>query len=184
MANTIEEFWWQVNIPFNETVDWNVLVTAYEDGKEQRRKKWSQPKRSYEITLTGRQDTEMKQVWDFYNSRSGSFDTFYFTNSNESPISNEVLGTGDGTTQAYIFDNYPLPSGSPTAVSIGGTPTVAYTMNRADGTITFDVAPTSGDQILGSYNFCRVVRFAEDKLSRELFNYKLYNSGIRLLQVL
>ena len=185
MADTVEEFWFPVNIPFGERVGWNTLVTRYEDGKEQRRKKWSVPKRLFTIVLRGRTDTVMGQVWDFYNSRSGAFDTFYFENKNESPIANEYLGSGDNSSTIYNLDNYPIPSGSPTSLTVDDvvqSEGADYTIVRSTGVITFLSAPASGD-IYADYAFCRKVRFAENNLTREMFNYKLYNADFGLLQV-
>lgn len=181
-----EEFIWDVNIPFKENVVWNTLLTKYEDGKEQRRRKWSQPKRDYEVTLKARTDIVSKQVWDFYNAREGAFGTFYFENPNESPISGELVGVGNGVVVSFQLDHFPLPSGSVTLA----TPTVNYVENthyvltRSTGEIVFyNDAPPTGD-LTASYDFCRIVRFAEDKLNRELFNYKLYNLGLKMVEVL
>ena len=186
MASTIEEFNFPVNIPLEEEVQWNTLVTKYESGKEQRRKKWSQPKRVYTVNLKGRSKTVSTQVWDFYNSRSGAFDTFYFVNPNENSVTSERFGTGNGSSTVFNLVNSPLPSGSFT-VTDGGTPqteTTHYTVNRATGAITFVSAPSNGNALLATYDFARVVRFADSNLSRELFNYQLYNFGVKLAQVL
>lgn len=181
---SIEEFHFEVNIPLEENVNFLTLVTPYEDGKEQRRKKWSTPKRDYNITLRGKNTTVSQQVWDFYTSRSGAYETFYFQNPNENPVTNEALGTGNGVNKNFQLANYPLPSGAITITDQGYplTETTNYTLTRSSGAIVCNVAPT-GD-MLGTYNFSRIVRFAEDNLSRELFNYKLYNLGVKLLEVL
>jgi hypothetical protein len=77
-----------------------------------------------------------------------------------------------------------LPSGAIT-VTVGGTAkteTTDYTLARSTGVITFNSAPTGA--IVATYNFCRIIRFAEDKMSRELFNYQLYNAQMQLIEVL
>ena len=186
MANTTQEFNFPINSPFEEEVSWNTLTTKYEDGKEQRRKKWSQPKRTYTISLRGKSKSVSTQVWDFYQSRSGDLDTFYFTNPNETPVENEGFGTGNGSVTAFTLANSPIPSGS-LSITVAGTPQTEvthYTINRSTGVVTFVSAPASGSAINAvSYNFSRTVRFADGKMSRELFNYQLYNFGVKLLQV-
>ena len=186
MADTTEEFNFPINIPFEEEVQWSTLVTKYESGKEQRRKKWSQPKRVYTVNLRGRSKTVSTQVWDFYNSRSGAFDTFYFVNPNENSVTSERFGTGNGSSTIFNLVNSPLPSGAITVTAAGvpKTETTDYTINRSTGAITFVSAPTNGDALLATYDFARIVRFAESNLSRELFNYQLYNIGVKLAQVL
>ncbi len=186
MANTTEEFHWPINVTFEEEVQWNTLVTKYESGKEQRRKKWSQPKRIYSVNIKGRSKEVSTQIWDFYNSRSGAFDTFYFTNPNEVPVSSERFGTGNGVSTLFTLAHSPLPSGSFTVTSAGvpKTEITDYTVNRATGAVTFVSAPASGDALVSTYDYSRVVRFAESNLSRELFNYQLYNIGVKLAQVI
>ena len=186
MASTTEEFNFPVNAPLEEEVQWSTLITKYESGKEQRRKKWSQPKRVFSVNLKGKTKTVATQVWDFYNSRSGAFDTFYFQNPNENPVSSERFGTGNGVSTVFSLSNSPIPSGSftVTAAGVAKTETTDYIINRATGAITFNSAPTSGDALVSTYNFVRTVRFAESNLSRELFNYQLYNFGVKLTQVL
>lgn len=185
MASTIQEFIWDINIPFDETVGFNTLITKYEDGKEQRRQKWSRPKRNFDISLRGRTNVIMQQAWDFYIARNGSFDTFYFENPNESPVSSEILGTGNGINVNFNLAHYPLPSGAITLTSGATTftETSHYTLTRSTGAVVFNVAPT-GDVVATNYNFCRVVRFAEDNLDRELFNYRLFNTKLKLIEVL
>ena len=82
--------------------------------------------------------------------------------------------------------NSPLPSGSFTVTNGGAaqTETTHYTVNRATGAITSVSAPSNGNALLATYDFARVVRFADSNLSRELFNYQLYNFGVKLAQVL
>lgn len=187
MADTIQEFHWPINIPFNENVNWNVLVTNYESGKEQRRKKWSQPKRTFTVSLRGKSKTIEKQISDFYIARSGAFDTFYFQNPNENPITGESFGTGNGTTTQFSLAHTLLPSGDISITKAGDaqTETTHYTLNRATGVVTFLSAPASGDALIAqSYNFCRKVRFAEKPFENELFNFELYNNEITLIEVL
>lgn len=187
MANTIQEFNFDINIPFVEDINYNTLITRYEDGKEQRRQKWSRPKRMYSISLRGKSKTIFNQIWNFYNSRSGAFDTFYFTNPNETPVANEVFGTGNGSTTVFTLANSPIPSGT-MSISVGGvakTESTHYTVNRSTGVITFNTPPSGGLSVTAvSYNFSRIVRFAEDKLGRELFSYQLYNGNLKLTEVL
>jgi len=181
---SVEEFIWDVNIPFEEDINWQTLVTRYEDGKEQRRQKWSQPKRGYSISLRGRTNTIMQQVWDFYNARNGAYETFYFENPNENPVTAEAVGTGTGSETNFQLDHYPLPSGAIT-ITVGGiskTETTDYTLTRSTGAIVFGSGQTGA--VVATYDFCRIVRFVEDKLTRELFNYRVYNADLKLVQVL
>ena len=187
---SIEEFWFPVNIPFEENINWNTLVTAYEDGKEQRRQKWSTPKRAYAIALKGRTNTIMQQVWDFYVARAGAYDTFYFENPNESPKSMESSQTvATGTNDTFQFANYPWISGDIVVYKnsvASGDENTDWTIDKTNGRITFvaNRLPEADAVIAADYAFARVVRFADDKLNRQMFNYKLFNSSLKLIEVL
>lgn len=179
-----QEFIWDYNIPYVENVEHNVLVSEFENGNEQRRLKWNNPRRSYAISLKGKSKTVIDQVWNFYLSRRGIYESFYFENKNESPKTNETIGVGDGTSISFSLDYYPVMSGD-IGVTVGGvayTESSDYTITRATGAITFLSTPPSGDTILAtSYKYARQVRFA-NQMSRELFNYQLYNSEITLVE--
>jgi len=179
-----QEFWFSVNAPIEDETVFNTLVTRYEDGKEQRRAKWSRAKGSYTVILRGRTQTVAQQVWDFFTARQGAYDTFYFENPNENPVTNEIVGSGDSIITSFTLDHYPLPSGSITitADGVAKAETTDYTLTRTTGAIEFSPAPSG--IILGTYNFCRVVRFAEDKLTREQFTYQAFNVGVQLVEVL
>lgn len=180
-----QEWIWDVNIPYNEEINFNTLLTKYEDGKEQRRKKWSAPKRAFSITLKSRTSAIIQQLWDFYIARDGAYESFHFVNLNENPVTNEYVGSGDSVTTVFNLAHSPLPSGSITvsASGVSKEETTDYTLNRTTGVITFNTAPT-GDNILSTYSFAYTVRFAEDRLTRELFNYKLENASLKLMQTL
>ena len=132
----------------------------------------------------------MQELWNFYTQRLGAYDTFYFENINESPTSlsgDETIGTGDGSDTTFNFDRYPVKSGD-CSITVGGvakTEASDYTVNYTTGAITFGVAPSSGDAIVAtSYRFYYTCRFLEDYMDRELFAYRLYNSGLKIVQVL
>jgi hypothetical protein len=50
--------------------------------------------------------------------------------------------------------------------------------------IEFSTPPSAGVTITADYEYYIQVRFEEDKLSRELISVKLYNSSIKLKEVL
>ena len=96
-----QEFNFNINTPFIEELNYKTLVTSFEDGKEQRRKKWSSPKRIFTINLRGKSQTIEDRIWDFYKSREGMYDTFYFENPNENP----VQGIASTTTEKPKTDS-------------------------------------------------------------------------------
>lgn len=175
--------------PFSKSRIFNTLVTAFDSGKEQRRSKWTRPKHRFKWGCTGRGLDHSDYIYDFFNSRQGSFESFYWEAEDESPTSisgDEPVGTGNGSTTAFQFNKYPVKSGD-CAVTVGGvlkTEGSDYTVNYTTGALLFGSAPTSGDAIVATgYRWYYKVRFEEDEMNREQFMYRLYNFDINLLEV-
>jgi len=179
------------NVSMEETIHHRTLVTPMESGKEVRRSKWAKPIRTFGLIYNGRTHTRMQELWTFYKDRQGAYDTFYFENTNDSPISlsgDEVIGVGDGSDTTFNFNRFPVKSGDcslSSATSGDLTESVDYAVTYATGAITFASAPASGDTITATdYRFYTICRFAEDNMSRELFSYRLFNSALKLIEVI
>jgi flagellin FlaB len=65
------------------------------------------------------------------------------------PVANEAVGTGDGATASFTLAHD--PDGGPMTVTVDGTAVRTYTL--IGDTITFAVAPGSGDAIVASYSY-------------------------------
>ena len=184
-----------VQLEFTKRRIFKTLVTDFEDGKEQRRTKWTRPKHTFQWGMSGLYAGEADYLYDFFNTRQGRGDSFYWEVPDESPTSqsgDETVGQGDGNDRTFNFDRYPVKSGDCTLLlrhtDSGDSPQTEagdYTVNYATGLITFGSAPGTGDTILAtSYRFYYVVRFAEDDMDRKQFAYQLYNFGISLVEVI
>jgi len=64
-------------------------------------------------------------------------------------VTNEAVGTGDGTTTSFTLDH--TPDGGPMTVTVGGTATTEYTVSGT--TITFSTAPATDAAIVASYSY-------------------------------
>jgi hypothetical protein len=126
----------------------------------------------------------------------GSFDTFYFSNPTESPVTAETAGSGDGIKSVFYLGNkvgistgdLVVTSGSAALTrSIGGTGDylsfTAFTITEGVGQITTNSVLPSGDVLRANYSFRYLVRFKDDNLTRENFATNLYRYGIDLLEV-
>lgn len=76
----METFSFNVNVPFEETINYKTLVTEFESGKEKRRKRWLTPKRIFSLSFVGKNETDIDAIWDFYQARNGRYDPFSFVN--------------------------------------------------------------------------------------------------------
>ena len=180
-------FTYEPNIPIQEEIGWNVLSTPSESWKEKRRLKSNKPRRKYTLNFMSRTQAVMQDITNFYNNVSGDFDTFYWKNPMETPVTLEMLGSGDGVKTVYNAANYPLASGSYTVFvnGVAKTEVTHYTISGTTGAITFTGAsiPPLNQAVEMTYDFYRIVRFAEP-ITRELMGYKLVNGACKFIEVI
>jgi phage-related protein len=68
----------------DETVSYKTIVSEFENGAEQRRKKWSNPQRKWSLRFRNRKKSEVDAVKVFFTGRLGSLTAFTWTNPNDS----------------------------------------------------------------------------------------------------
>ena len=182
--------------PFEEQLDYLTVVSESESGREQRYQKWLKPRRTFRLKLDARQASETKDIWDFYQRRKGSFDTFLFKNPNENPVTSETVGSGDGVKSVFYLggtvgigtgDVNVEPSSLTLTRAVGGTGEylafTAYTIDEPIGQITTNAVLPSGDVLRAtSYKFRYRVRFKNDSLTREIFAAELWRYGIEFVE--
>lgn len=69
---------------YEEEIEYKTLVTKFENGVEQRRSKWANPLRRFRFVYKSRSQTDFETVRDFYNARLGQYESFTWTNPNDS----------------------------------------------------------------------------------------------------
>ena len=193
-----EVFSYQVDSPYEEDIKFLTVVSESEGGKEQRYQKWLKPRRTFRIKLRARDITaDADTLWRMYIRMKGSFDTFFFQNPNESPVTAETVGSGDGTKSVFYLGNKVsldtgdviLVAGSLTVTrSIKGTGDylafAAYTVDNNLGQITTNAVLPSGDVLRGGYSFYYKCRFRDDNLTRQTFATNLADFGLELEQII
>ena len=65
--------------PYKEITECNILETEFENGVVQKRKKWSQARKRFQLTFNVNTLTEITEIKDYFIARDGSYDTFTFT---------------------------------------------------------------------------------------------------------
>lgn len=183
---------------YQETMNFRTAVSDFESGTEQRRARWSEPLRSFKLSFPGLTYGQIETLFNFYTDRQGAYDTFYFDPLHNTAVTNELIGTGNGVKVQFTktLSSVPIRPTSLVVVSgaisgadngaeavtgtgIGGT--IDYDTGALD--VTFTSAPTTGTQVLASYDPCYKVRFEEDSLSITQFAYRLYSNNLGLKQV-
>lgn len=60
--------------------EWKTIVSRFESGKEQRRKKWSRKKHRFILSFEALTDTITDEIRVFFDSLYGKYTSFYFPN--------------------------------------------------------------------------------------------------------
>ena len=107
----------------------------------------------------------------FFNARSGSFDSFLWTDPDDNSVTAQSFGAGDGSTISFqltrTFGGYAEPvfdTNSTPAISVNGVLKTAgtdYTISST-GVVTFAAAPGSTLPLTWTGTYYRRVRFASD----------------------
>jgi len=63
-----------------QNIEYNTLVSEFENGSEQRRSKRDNPKRAWVLSFTLRPKTEMEMFKSFFEARKGKLEPFFWTN--------------------------------------------------------------------------------------------------------
>lgn len=80
----MSDFTYDVDRVVEEEIKYNTLVTQFENGYEQRRRKWANPLRMFKLQCKFRTQTEMENLRDFFTGKYGSYTSFTWTNPNDS----------------------------------------------------------------------------------------------------
>jgi hypothetical protein len=172
--------------PYDISVVWKTIISAFDSGKEQRRQKQTYAKYDMSLTYNALHEADFQTLWNFYVARKGSFEAFYFYTLARFSWYGLFIWTGDGaivtfdipgksTSAQVIYNNgIVVPGGDYTIVTGGG-------MEGSDR-VTFNTAPVLNAIITCDFTgFMRIrCRFEEDKLTKEAFDGALYRTGLKL----
>lgn len=130
---------------------------------------------------------DLRQLKGFFLARRGAFDSFLFTDETDFAVTDQAIGTGDGTTtQFQLARTWGYDANSQltepvmnvnaiTNVKKAGTTTTAYTLSST-GLITFTTAPTTGQAVTWTGSYYYRARFSSDNLSFDRFLQDLYST--------
>jgi len=178
--------------PLLVTPVFNTRIAETDGGQEQRRQKLSFPKFDVTAKYSHLTASEFQTLWDFYMARKGAYEAFYIydlalLDSLSFSQSGLYAGTGDGATE--VFD---IPGRSTSAVTVyvdgvSKTLTTDYVLLTGGGAssadrIDFVAPPDAGEIITVDFTgYLRIrARFKADLLSRSMFKYLLFSTGIEL----
>ena len=171
-----------------EDVEFLTLVFQADSGKEKRRAKWSRPIRTISCSLNNQSESGIGLMWDFFKARQGKYDSFWVKFPTSYKVMGEAVGIGNGVQTVFPLDYYPVDIAS-VKVYVNGVlrtagVTIANDLTNEVAKATITSAPANGATVTADYEYYIQVRFDDDKLSKELVQFKLYNTGLKLKEVL
>jgi len=171
-----------------EDIEFSTLIFQADSGREKRRSKWSKPIRTLDTWLENENDAAVNLIWEFFKARKGKFDTFWVKFPTSFKVIGEAVGAGDGEQTVFNLDFFPVDTATVKVYLNGILQVSGYTISNdltnEIAKITFSMAPGEGVVITADCEYYIQVRFDDDKLSRELVQYKLYNTTLKFKEVL
>ncbi|MFA5115808.1 MAG: DUF2460 domain-containing protein [Candidatus Omnitrophota bacterium] len=171
-----------------EDVEYSTLIFESDSGKEKRRSKRSQGIRTLDCFLESESEEAIDLIWNFFKARKGRYDTFWVKFPTSYKLEGEAVGIGNDIDTVFYLDLFPIDTALIkvylNGVQVTSGFTVTNDLTNEVGRIEFSTPPSAGVAITADYEYYVQVRFEEDKLSRELISVKLYNSSIKLKEVL
>lgn len=181
-------------------------IVELASGDEERNASWANSRRRYDVAYGIRRADDLAAVVAFFEARNGRLHGFRFKDwgdyksclpSGAPPPTDQVIGTGDGTTTAFqLVKRYASGSQSwvrtitkPVAgsviVALNGAPQASgWSIDATTGVITFTTAPGSGVAVTAGFEFDVAVRFDTDVLDVTLDLERLGSiTSIPLLEI-
>ena len=163
---------------------YQTLVSEAESGKEQRRSKWNSPLRTFNLVFTNRPKSEVQTLEAFFDARKGAYDSFYFKNPDDNPITTEQVTGNYQQENTNNLLKFPVISGSVTLYRNGTLISSSdYAVNLTTGQISWVNKPTSGSVITADYQFYYIVRFDDDDLDIQRIVFEVYSFNLKFKEV-
>ena len=129
---------------------------------------------------------ELQTFLGFFNQVSGRAITWLYLDPDDSSVTGQVLGTGDGETQVFYtvrtLGGFTEPvqyikTLSGTLVYLNGVLQSAYTLDLTTGMITFTTAPGVGVVVSADFSWRWECRFLEDETEFERLMLNRWKNG-------
>ena len=181
-------------------------IVELASGDEERNASWANSRRRYDVAYGIRRADDLAAVVAFFEARNGRLYGFRFkdwadykscTPSQTPAATDQVIGTGDGTTtdfqlvKAYASGaqswsrTITKPVAGSVTVAIDGVEQASgWSVDTTTGVVTFDSAPAPGAVVTAGFEFDVAVRFDTDTLDVTLDLERLGSiTSIPLLEI-
>lgn len=176
--------------PVKRTPNFNTIVQQAASGREVRVALREYPLWDWDLPFDWLSSTAAKQDWQtlvgFFLQRQGSYDSFLFSDPDDSVVTDQLIGLGDGVTKSFQLIRT-LGGFNELVTDLNGAPTIkdngvvvdpadySVVMN-ASGILTFTTAPVAGHTLTWSGGYYWRVRFATDSTDFSKFAYQFWEN--------
>ena len=180
----------------------NTRIASHVSGREARVALMNYPLYEFEATYDGLTSSasgfaglgasSLQSLMGFFLQLQGQFGTFLYTDPDDSTVTGQGIGIGDGTTTAFTFaralGGFAEPVGWVTAVShvyLNGTLQSGGSFSLATpNTLSFTTPPGAGVVLSADFSFAFQCRFLDDQMEFEEFMSMLFEfRTLRLMTV-
>jgi len=165
---------------------WKTRVQEAISGKEVRIADWSFPRHQWELTYDFLRSApaygELQSLLGFFDQRQGVFDSFLYSDADDSAVTGQPIGVGDGVATAFqlvrLYGGFVEPVIAPNVVSAvylaGVKQTSGYSVDSASGQVSFGTAPGLAVPVAADFTYYFRCRFMADSMDFEKFMSQLW----------
>lgn len=168
-------------------------VVTLANGFEERNTPWADSRRRYDAGFGMRSLEDIDALIAFFEARRGQLHAFRWKDwgdykscgSNEVPsFEDQVIGTGDGVTTAFLLTKTYISGPEPyvreirkpvsdsVICGVAGTVETGLTVDVENGVVNFSTAPADGATVTAGFEFDVPVRFDTDAIRSSVASFK------------
>jgi uncharacterized protein (TIGR02217 family) len=177
MSNAVYPSLPGLTFPIERTPEWATDVQTSASGRDFTRTLYTAPRYRYKLSYEFLRDSvaaqEFRTLLGAFNARMGQWDTWLFSDPDDSSVTAQVFGTGNGSNKVFQLERvlggfaeavYDL-NGAP-SIYVGGVLKTAgtdYTISST-GLVTFTSAPAAAASLTWTGSYYWRCRFLSDTL--------------------
>lgn len=186
----------------------NTRIVRMATGRERRNAEQDQPQHVFSVPFNNISQSQYIPIKQMHLNRRGQWGCFLFLDRLDDVADDEFFAVAVGGDTEFQLSKWSIQDGvgyqskvqaiyspdangdpvdSPVTITVNGSPTTAYTLDRDTGVITFTSPRTAGQVLRWSGNFSRWVRFARDDLPFSIDNKSggefVVNGSVELMEM-
>jgi len=198
MATAFDEIQFPTDISYGSVggPEFSTEIVTLGSGYEQRNQNWAHPRERWEVAYGVNTEAKLAALVTFFMARKGMAVGFRFKNHGDYQATGEVIGTGDGSTDAFqLVKNYTSGTGTlarnitkpvngSETIYLAGVPQASgYDLDLTTGIVTFDTPPGNGVAITADFDFDIAARFDTDHLPVQFVTYEARAASVPIVEI-